>query len=112
MVSIFKLTYLAKLLISTIFFGFFDLNLVNFGILQIFSKILDISINLIFPLRKRFTNLSFALTITVSNNESSWLRILRILIAGNLVLSIFFRFRLFKDSKLIFLDLSLLFVLK
>ena len=56
--------------------------------------------------KKSFTNLSFALTITVSNNESSLLKFLRILITGNLTLSIFLRFRLFKALISTFFDLS------
>ena len=62
--------------------------------------------------KKRFTNLSFALTIIVSNNESSLLKLLRILITGNLILSIFLRFRLFNTFISIFLDLSFFSVLK
>ena len=81
----------------------FRLYLLNSGILQILIIVFDISVNLILLFKKSFTNLSFALTIMVSNKESSLLKLLRILITGNLILSIFLRFRLFKILILIFL---------
>ena len=52
---------------------------------QIFNNLFDISVNLILLFKKSFTNLSLALTIIVSNKESSLLKLLRILVIGNLI---------------------------
>ena len=49
----------------------------------------DISDKFNFLFKKSFTNLSFALTIMVSNKESSLLKLLRILITGNLIFDFF-----------------------
>ena len=69
------------------FFGEIDLYLANSFDLSIFNRILEISINLILFFINKLTRLSFALTITVSNNESSIFSFLIILITGN-----FFKF--------------------
>ena len=47
MVLIFKLTYLAKLLISSIFLGLINLSFLNSFKLIIFNKKFEISVNLI-----------------------------------------------------------------
>ena len=77
---------IASLLIIGLIFLTYEVQILHgFLSLEIFNNLIDISVNLIFLFKKSFTNLSLALTIIVSNKESSLLKLLRILVIGNLI---------------------------
>ena len=84
------------------FLGLIFLYFLNSLIFTIFNKSLDISLNNILLFRNKSTNLSFALTTTVSNKESLCGSLLRIFTTGNFIKSTFLKLRLFNKSILRF----------
>ena len=77
------------------FLGLIVLYFLNSENLIIFNNSLDISVNLIFLLKNSSTNLSFALTIIVSNKEFISGNSNNIFTTGNLVELTLFNLRLF-----------------